>query len=255
MADALLSARCLRRDLSMRVEEGSVWVLWHGVWWYVFCMLWGWLSLLFSPAALSLSTSVHLQLQRNHVHLHTLTARHGQTQLHIARQRASGIKWSWVLTMAVILWRGWGAVSLYSANLITWLLFACVSTQCNLKATPGPLGDAKTACQSTGTPPKWIKVGYSGLSWPWGNVHTSFCSRRNKLNTVFYYRVTVKCLMYVNPSGIGSRRARFWRDRMMVLREKEKERRGYREQRRKGNWFKQDIEGDQSREKKTLRKW
>lgn len=164
-------------------------------------------------------------------------------------------KWSWVLTMAVILWRGWGAVSLYSANLITWLLFACVSTQCNLKATPGPLGDAKTACQSTGTPPKWIKVGYSGLSWPWGNVHTSFCSRRNKLNTVFYYRVTVKCLMYVNPSGIGSRRARFWRDRMMVLREKEKERRGYREQRRKGNWFKRDIEGDQSREKKTLRKW
>lgn len=67
-------------------------------------------------------------------------------------------KWSWVLTMAVILWRGRGAMSLYSANLITDLLFACVSTQCNLKATPGLLGDAKTACQSTGTPPKWIKV-------------------------------------------------------------------------------------------------
>lgn len=62
-------------------------------------------------------------------------------------------KWSWVLTMAVILWRGRGAMSLYSANLITDLLFACVSTQCNLKATPG-----LQAMQSTGTPPKWIKV-------------------------------------------------------------------------------------------------
>lgn len=131
-------------------------------------------------------------------------------------------KWSWVLTMAIILWRGWRAVSLYSANLITDLLFACVSAQCNLKATPGPLGDAKTACQSTGTSPKWIKVGYSGLSWPWGDVHTGFCSRRNKLNTVFYYRVTVKCVMYVNPSKTGRRRARLWRDKMMALREKER---------------------------------
>lgn len=45
-------------------------------------------------------------------------------------------------------------MSLYSANLITDPLVACVSTQCNLKATPGLLADAKTACQSTGTPPK-----------------------------------------------------------------------------------------------------
>lgn len=96
-------------------------------------------------------------------------------------------KRSWVLTMPVILWRRWATVSLYSANPITGLLFACVSTHCNLKATPGPLGDTKwTACQSTGTPPKWIKVGYSGLSWPWGDAHTGFCSRRDELNTVFF---------------------------------------------------------------------
>lgn len=150
---------------------------------------------------------------------------HSQTQSDTAPCCLSAClrdKWSWVLTMAIILWRGLGAVSLYSANLITDLLFACVSTQCNLKATPGPLGDAKTACQSTGTPPKWIKVDYSGLSWPWGDVHTGFCSLRNKLNTVFYYRVTVKCVMYVNPSEIGRRKARFWRDKIMALKEKGK---------------------------------
>lgn len=45
-------------------------------------------------------------------------------------------------------------MSLYSVNPITGPFFACVSTQRNLKATPGLLGDAKTACQSTGTPPK-----------------------------------------------------------------------------------------------------
>lgn len=55
-------------------------------------------------------------------------------------------------------------MSLYSANLITDRHFARASTQCNLKATPGPLGNPKKAFQSTGTPPKLIKVGYSGLS-------------------------------------------------------------------------------------------
>lgn len=45
-------------------------------------------------------------------------------------------------------------MSLYSVNLIIELLFACVSTQCNLKATPGLPGNTKTVCQSTGTPPK-----------------------------------------------------------------------------------------------------
>lgn len=151
---------------------------------------------------------------------------HSQTKSDTApccSSESLGDKWSWVLTMAVILWRRWGTVSLYSAKPITGLLFACVSTQCNLKATPWPLGDTKwTACQSTGTPPKWIKVDYSGLFWPWRDVHTGFCSWRDKLNTVFYYRVTVKSVMYVNPSGIGKRRSMFWRDKMIVLREKER---------------------------------
>lgn len=45
-------------------------------------------------------------------------------------------------------------MSLYSVNLIIDLLSACVSTQCNLKATPGLPGDAKMECRSPGTPPK-----------------------------------------------------------------------------------------------------
>lgn len=176
------------------------------------------------PAALLPPTSMHLQLHRLHVYLCTLTARRRQTNTSPCYLSESlKDKWPWVLTMAVILWRGREAVCLYPANLITGLLSAFVSTQCNLKATPGPLGDAKqTTCQSTGTPPKWIKVGYSGPSWPWGDVHTGFCSWRNTLNTIFYYRATVKCVMYVNPSETG-RRDGFCRDKIMASREERRE--------------------------------
>lgn len=195
--------------------------------------------------------SLHLHLLR------TLTARHSQTPAPCCSSESLGDKRSWVLTMPVILWRRWGAVSLYSANPITGLLFACVSTHCNLKATPGPLSDTKwTACQTTGTPPKWIKVGYSGLSWPWGDVHTGFSSWRDKLNTVFYYRVTVKSVMYVNPSGIGKRRTGFLKGQNDgVKREGERKDERERRHRGEGNWFKRDSEGDHSEEKETLRKW
>lgn len=260
MADALLSARCLPRD-----PPGGRKKVWVSVvtWCPMACLLHVarviWRVILTFPVP-SLCSPVTSNLSAPPAAtpscLPPLT--HSQTQSNTASRCSSESlkdKWPWLLTMAVILWRGWGAVSLYSANLITYLLFACVSTQCNLKATPGPLGDAKTACQSTGTPPKWIRVGYSGLSWPWGDVHTGSCSRRNKLNTVFYYRVSVKCVMYVNPSGIGRRRARFWGDKMMVLRGKEEGGWRWRERRSKGNWFKRDGEGDQPREKETLRKW
>lgn len=140
MTDALLSAKCLRRDPSRRMEEGCGWVLWHGAGWHVFCMLWviRWAHLCCAV------TSVHLQLHCHHVCLHTLTARHSLKNVaRCCSAESLKDKWSWVLTMAVILWRGRGAMSLYSANLITDLLFACVSTQCNLKATPGLPGDAK----------------------------------------------------------------------------------------------------------------
>lgn len=216
LADALLSATCLQRDLSWSLGE--------------------WCDMV--PDGLSFecceSDSArfsHLCCSVLHCHFsslpaalrarlpsHTYSPMKSDTAPHCSAESLKD-KWPCALTMAVILWRGLGATSLYSANLITDLLFACVNTQCNLKATPGLLGDAKTACQSTGTPPEWIKVGYSGLSWPWGDVH-GFCFRRNKLNTVFYYRDTVKCVMYVNPSGIARRRARIWRDKMMALRVK-----------------------------------
>lgn len=115
---------------------------------------------------------------------------------------------SWLLTMSVILWRGWRTVSLMQ---LTWLQAFSLPVQrrCNLKTTPGPQGDAKTVpCQSTGTPTKWIKEDYSGLSWPWGDVCSGFCMQENNVNTAFCYRETVKCGIYVNPSGEGMKRGK-----------------------------------------------
>lgn len=100
--------------------------------------------LTFAAACCSVSPNLSAPLAATPLGLPRHT--HSQTQSDTApccSSESRRDKWSWVLTMAVILWRGWGAVSLYSANLITDLLFACVSTQPNLKATPGPLGDAK----------------------------------------------------------------------------------------------------------------
>lgn len=78
-----------------------------------------------------------------------------QMWLPVAHKASLGDKWSWVFTIAIISWRGRGAVCLYSANLITALSLFFVNTQCNLKATPGPRGNAKqTTCQSTGAPPE-----------------------------------------------------------------------------------------------------
>lgn len=79
----------------------------------------------------------------------------------------------------------------------------------NLKATPGPLGDAKQMpCQSTGTPTE------SELRWAiqvcpdLGKMCTLFSAlgkkqkknKKNKLNTSLYCRATLRCAMYANPS-------------------------------------------------------
>lgn len=137
-------------------------------------------------AVLSLPPSVHLRLRRRAVNLEAPSD--SQTRLHVARQRSSGINgpecWQ---NGCNFMKRERSGVSLFT-NLITDLLLACVCSQRNLKATPGPPGDAKKRRHARQSSLKRIEVDYSGLSWPWGEAHTAFCSRRNEYSVLLRSR-------------------------------------------------------------------